>query len=127
MQPSTSQSKKTNAAERITAVFLELLERQFPIESTERSLKLKTAQDFAKNLFVHINYLNSSVKEVTGKPTTAHIADRIISEAKALLQHTTWSIAEIAYALGFEYPTYFNNFFKKKTGYVPKSERAAHL
>jgi AraC-like DNA-binding protein len=71
--------------------------------------------------------LNSSVKEVTGKPTTAHIAARIISEAKALLQHTNWSIAEIAYALGFEYPTYFNNFFKKKTGEIPKSVRFAHL
>jgi len=127
MQPSENYSKKTNAAERVTAVFLELLERQFPIESTDRPLELKTAQDFAKNLFVHVNYLNSSVKEVTGKPTTAHIADRIISEAKALLQHTNWSIAEIAYALGFEYPTYFNNFFKKKTGEIPKSIRLAHL
>ncbi len=127
MQPSENPSKKINAAERITAVFLELLERQFPIESTERPLEIKTAQDFAKNLFVHVNYLNSSVKEVTGKPTTAHIADRIISEAKALLQHTTWSIADIAYALGFEYPTYFNNFFKKKTGEIPKSVRLTHL
>jgi len=127
MQPSENYSKKTNAAERVTAVFLELLERQFPIESIDRPLELKTAQDFAKNLFVHVNYLNSSVKEVTGKPTTAHIADRIISEAKALLQHTNWSIAEIAYALGFEYPTYFNNFFKKKTGEIPKSVRLAHL
>ncbi|RYD73796.1 MAG: helix-turn-helix domain-containing protein, partial [Sphingobacteriales bacterium] len=51
----------------------------------------------------------------------------IISEAKALLQHTTWSVSEIAYALGFEYPTYFNNFFKKKTGEIPKSVRMAHL
>jgi AraC family transcriptional regulator, transcriptional activator of pobA len=127
MQPTVNQSKKANAAERITAVFLELLERQFPIESTDRPLELKTAQDFAKNLFVHVNYLNSSVKEVTGKPTTTHIADRIISEAKALLQHTNWSIAEIAYALGFEYPTYFNNFFKKKTGEIPKSVRLTHL
>jgi AraC family transcriptional regulator, transcriptional activator of pobA len=127
LQPSETQSKKTNAAERITAVFLELLERQFPIENTDRPLELKTAHDFARNLHVHVNYLNSSVKEVTGKPTTAHIADRIISEAKALLQHTTWSITEIAYALGFEYPTYFNNFFKKKTGEIPKSVRLARL
>src|ERR1051325_6658835 len=63
MQPTVNQSKKTNAAERITAVFLELLERQFPIESTDRPLELKTAQDFAKNLHVHVNYLNSSVKK----------------------------------------------------------------
>jgi len=127
MQPSGILSKCSNAAERITSVFLELLERQFPIENTDRPLELKTAQDFAKNLFIHTNYLNSSVKKVTGKSTTGHIAERIVSEAKALLQHTDWSIAEIAYALGFEYPTYFNNFFKKKTGHVPRSIRTAHL
>lgn len=124
MQPSESDPKQKNAAARITAVFLELLERQFPIESTQHPLELRSAQDFAKHLSVHINYLNSSVKEVTGKSTTTHIGDRIISEAKALLQHTDWNIAEIAYALGFEYPTYFNNFFKKKTGHIPKSVRA---
>ena len=127
MQPSESYSQQKNAATRITSVFLELLERQFPIESTEQSLELKAAQDFAKYLSVHVNYLNSSVKEITGKTTTEHIAERIISEAKALLQHTDWNIAEIAYTLGFEYPTYFNNFFKRKTGRIPKSIRAAHL
>jgi AraC-like DNA-binding protein len=127
MQPSESYSQQKNAAGRITSVFLELLERQFPIESTQNPLELKTAQDFAKYLSVHVNYLNSAVKEVTGKPTTEHIAERIISEAKALLQHTDWNIADIAYSLGFEYPTYFNNFFKKRTGHIPKSVRAAHL
>jgi AraC-like DNA-binding protein len=127
MQPSESYSKQKSAPERITAVFLELLERQFPIESTQRPLQLKTAQDFADGLSLHVNYLNSAVKNVTGKPTTTHISDRIISEAKALLQHTDWSISEIAYSLGFEYPTYFNNLFKKKTGEAPKSVRAAHL
>jgi AraC family transcriptional activator of pobA len=127
MQPSESWSKQKNAAARITAVFFELLERQFPVENADRPLELRTAQDFAKSLSIHINYLNSSVKEITGKSTTTHIGDRIIGEAKALLQHTDWNIAEIAYALGFEYPTYFNNFFKKKTGHIPKSVRAAHL
>lgn len=125
MQPSGMRvPEPTTAGARISALFLELLERQFPIESIARPLQLKTAQDYARQLSVHVNHLNSSVKEVTGKPTTAHIADRIISEAKALLQHTTWSIADIAYALGFDYPTYFTNFFKKKTGQSPKSLRA---
>jgi len=127
MQPSERYSEQKNAAQRITTVFLELLERQFPIESTSQPLQIKTAQDFAKHLSVHVNYLNSSVKEITGKPTTAHIAERIVTEAKALLLHTNWNIAEIAYSLGFEYPTYFNNFFKKNTGLIPKSVRVAHL
>lgn len=123
MQPSANYVKHKNASSRITSMFLELLERQFPIESMDRPLRLKTAQEYANNLSVHVNHLNRSVREITGKSTTAHIADRIISEAKALLQHTDWSIAEIAYALGFEYPTYFNNYFKRITGTVPRSLR----
>lgn len=127
MQPADHYFKHKNASERIAALFLELLERQFPIESTEHPLRIRTAQDFAQNLSVHVNHLNRSVKEITGKPTTAHIADRIISEARALLQHTDWNIAEIAYALGFEYPSYFNNFFKRLTGTVPKALRSTQI
>ena len=48
-------------------------------------LRLKTAQDYANALHVHVNYLNRAVKEVTGKSTTTHITERIVSEAKALL------------------------------------------
>ncbi|GAB2698956.1 response regulator transcription factor [Mucilaginibacter koreensis] len=127
MQPSENYDQHKNAASRITAVFLELLERQFPIESPDKPLQLKTAQDYAQNLSIHINYLNRAVKEVTGKPTTNHIAERIISEAKALLQHTSWNIADIAYALGFEYPSYFNNYFKRFTGTTPSALRGLEV
>ncbi|HWJ25219.1 MAG TPA: helix-turn-helix domain-containing protein [Flavisolibacter sp.] len=127
LQPSKHFDQQKNAASRLTTVFLELLERQFPIETTDRPLQLKTAQDYATNLHVHVNYLNRAVKETTGKPTTVHISERIISEAKALLQHTDWNISDIAYALGFEYPTYFNNYFKRMTGTNPKSLRAIEV
>jgi len=127
LQPSENFEQNKNAASRLTSVFFELLERQFPVESSDNPLRLKTAQDYASQLNVHVNYLNRAVKEVTGKPTTAHITERIISEAKALLLHTEWSIADIAYALGFEYTTYFNNFFKKLTGTNPKSLRGQEV
>src|SRR5919112_1008357 len=123
LQPSEHYDQHKNAASRLASVFLELLERQFPIESTDNPLRLKTAQDYAAALHVHVNYLNREVKEVTGKSTTTHITERIVSEAKALLQHTGWNIADIAYALGFQYPTYFNNFFKRLTGTNRKSLR----
>lgn len=125
LQPSECFDQHRNAASRITSVFLELLERQFPIESSDRPLQLKSAQDFAQHLSMHVNHLNRSVKEVTGKSTTTLIAERVIKEAKALLQHTDWTVAEIAYALGFEYPTYFNNYFKRMTGTAPLALRAA--
>jgi AraC family transcriptional activator of pobA len=123
IQPSQNILQFKNAATRITHLFMDLLERQFPIERAGDPLRLRTAQDFALGLSVHANYLNRSVKEVTGKPTSVHIAERISAEAKALLQHTDWSVADIAYALGFEYPSYFNNYFKRMTGATPKSLR----
>jgi AraC family transcriptional regulator, transcriptional activator of pobA len=122
IQPQNLPTQK-NAATRIAHLFAELLERQFPIENTDNPLKLRAAQDYAESLSVHVNYLNRSVKEVTGKPTSVHISERIVAEAKALLQHTDWSVADIAYGLGFEYPTYFNNYFKRSTGVTPGSYR----
>jgi len=127
LQPSERFDIKKNAASRLAAVFLELLERQFPIETADQPLQLTTAQDYAQNLGVHVNHLNRMVKEVTGKPTTAHITERITSEAKALLQHTDWPVADIAYALGFEYPTYFNNYFKRMTGMNPTTYRTTPI
>jgi AraC family transcriptional regulator, transcriptional activator of pobA len=127
LQPAENFDQVKNAAHRITNVFLELLERQFPIESTSRPLKLRTAQDYATTLNLHVNYLNRAVKETTGKSTTTHISERIASEAKALLLHTDWNVADIGYALGFEYPTYFNNFFKRITGTNPMSLRPAEV
>jgi AraC-like DNA-binding protein len=127
LQPAEEFDQVKNAAHRITNVFLELLERQFPVEGTDRPLQLRTAQDYATNLNLHVNYLNKAVKETTGKSTTTHISERIASEAKALLLHTDWNVADIAYALGFEYPTYFNNFFKRITGTNPMSLRPAEV
>jgi len=124
LQPSENFNAQKNATRRLASVFMELLERQFPIESPDRPLQLRSAKDYAKQLSVHVNYLNRAVKEVTGKSTTGHISDRITLEAKSILQHTDWNISEVAYALGFEYPTYFNNFFKKHTGATPTSLRA---
>ena len=124
LQPQATYYQHPNAASRIVSLFQGLLERQFPIDSPDHGLKLRTPADFARQLSVHVNHLNRAVRALTGKPTSAHIAERIISEAKALLQHTSWSTAEIAYGLGFEYPTYFNNFFKKQTGTTPSALRA---
>ncbi|GAB3281515.1 response regulator transcription factor [Larkinella harenae] len=123
LEPSQNVDHHKSAASRITAVFFELLERQFPIETVDRPLQLTTAQAYANILNVHVNYLNRAINEVTGKSTTTHIADRVLSEAKALLQHTDWNISDVAYSLGFEYPSYFNNFFKKLTGTNPRSFR----
>ncbi|TKT92405.1 helix-turn-helix domain-containing protein [Dyadobacter frigoris] len=123
MQASQISDSHINGSSRITSYFVELMDRQFPIDSPEHKLQLRTAKDYAQRLSVHINHLNRALKEVTGKTTTEHITERLIQESKILLKNSNWSISEIAYCLGFEYPEYFNNLFKKQTGITPNSFR----
>jgi len=120
MQPTATFDKQPiNASQRISALFLELLERQFPIDESHPGISLRAASDFAKQLNVHVNHLNRAVKEATEKTTSQIIAERILQEAKILLKHSTWSVSEIAYALGFTEVTHFNNFFKKHVPLAP--------
>ncbi len=114
MQPSSTFDKQPiNASQRISALFLELLERQFPVDDAHPNVHLRSASDFANQLNIHVNHLNRAVKETTLKTTSQLIAERILQESKILLKHSNWNVAEIAYALGFTEVTHFNNFFKK--------------
>jgi len=123
LQPMQAISTAQNASERISSLFIELLERQFPLESMNQRLGLRTAKDYADRLAVHVNHLNKVLKEVTGHTTTQIISNRVIQEAKILLKQTNWNIAEISYTLGFDDLSHFSNFFKKQTSFTPATFR----
>jgi AraC family transcriptional activator of pobA len=124
LQPATALYPSHTASARVSSLFIELLERQFPIESPHQKLNLRTAKDYADRLSVHVNHLNKVLKENTGKTTTDIISGRIIQEAKILLKQTDWNISEIAYSLGFEQVAHFSNFFRKQTSFAPLSFRS---
>ena len=120
MQPTAKLDEQPiNASQRISTLFLELLERQFPIDENHQALNLRSASGFAKQLNIHVNHLNRAVKENTDKTTSQIIADRIFRESKILLKHSAWNVSEIAFALGFNEVTHFNNFFKKHVQLSP--------
>jgi AraC-like DNA-binding protein len=123
LQPVSNSLEHPDAASRITSVFRELLERQFPIESTSQRFELRSPKVFAERLSVHVNYLNRAIKKTTGHTSTGLIFERLTAEAKALLKHTNWNIAEISYVLGFEDQAHFNNFFRKQTTMSPSAFR----
>lgn len=116
-----------DAAHRTTFRFLELLEQQFPIESPDAPLLLKTPKEFAQHLFMHVNSLNHSIKRVTGKTSSMLISNRVIQEAKALLLNSDWNISEISNALNFEHPAHFTNYFRKHTNQTPKEFRTSEI
>ncbi|WP_128545446.1 helix-turn-helix domain-containing protein [Larkinella soli] len=124
LQPAaTSLYHAANAATRISSLFMELLERQFPIESPRRQVVFRAPTDFASQLAVHVNHLNRALKETTGKTTSQIIAERVTQEARTLLRHTDWNVSEIAWCLGFEEAAHFINFFKKNVQLTPRSYR----
>lgn len=125
LEPAELAYRHSNANARITSVFIDLLERQFPIELPHEQFSLRQPRDFAGRLAVHVNHLNRAIKETTGKTTTRLIAERVVAEAKALLRHTSFNISEISYALGFEDMAHFDNFFKKQTATTPSAYRTA--
>jgi AraC family transcriptional activator of pobA len=123
LTPEVQLSQPGTSAARLSALFLDLLERQFPLASPQHPVLLKNANEFARQLAVHTNHLNKALKEQTGKTTSAHIAEKLVAEAKSLLLHSNWSLAEIGYCLGFEHTSNFNIFFKKQTGQPPHTYR----
>ena len=123
LKPMESADTTVNAASRISSLFIELLERQFPIESDAQIIQLKTPIDFAKTLGIHINHLNKVLKETTGRSTKEIINSRIAEESKILLKQTQWNVSEIAFALGFDEVAHFSNFFKKHTTLSPLKYR----
>ncbi|PTQ94097.1 AraC-like DNA-binding protein [Mucilaginibacter yixingensis] len=124
LQPALALHPTHSASARVSSLFIELLERQFPIESIHQRIQLRTAKDYAERLAVHVNHLNKVLKETTGKTTTDIIASRVAQEAKILLKQTNWNVSEIAYSLGFEETAHFSNFFKKQTATSPAAFRA---
>jgi AraC-like DNA-binding protein len=112
-----------NASLRIYWLFLELLERQFPLDKHHTQIKYKSPADFAKQLNVHINHLNKTLKHSCGQTTSEVISDRRLREAKFMLKQNSRNISEIAYCLGFKEVTHFNNFFKKHTNMNPMKFR----
>lgn len=117
------QIRESNSSLRISNHFKELLEGQFPIISISHRILLRHPVEFAEATDVHVNHLNRSLKQVTGKTTSQLIAERITKESKILLQDTAWNVVEIAWCLGFEDTTHFIRFFKKNTTQTPGAFR----
>lgn len=117
------ETQLNHANDRINTLFFELLERQFPIDENHPKIKFRLASDFAKQLNIHVNHLNKTLKKTTKKTTSQIISNRILQEAKILLKQSDLNISEIAFALGFKEVTHFSNFFKKYTSLSPSKFR----
>ena len=75
-----------------------------------------SVQEYASQMRISPIYLTECVKKATGKSAQKIIIDYKILYAKTLLHQMNKSVAEVAYALGFNEVANFNQFFKRNLG-----------
>lgn len=107
------------------STFERLLKAYFA-ENAQIERGLVEVKYFADRMNLSSKYLSDILKRETGKGAQEHINLHVIEKAKAALLTTNKSVAEIAYALGFEYPQYFSRLFKQKAGLTPSEFRNAN-
>ena len=76
----------------------------------------KLVSDYADDLCISPNYLNTVIKKVTGFSASHHIQQCIIREAKCRALYSGAMMKEIAYDLGFSDLAHFSKFFKNYSG-----------
>lgn len=105
----------TSVANRTFVLFRKLLEEHFRT--------MHTVQEYADLLNISARTLTKYVRQSAHCSPLQIVNDRIVLEAKRQLQHSTLSVKEIGYRLGFEDPSYFVKFFKRLTAHMPTDFR----
>jgi AraC-like DNA-binding protein len=80
---------------------------------------IKSVERFASMMSVSEKKLNKATNQVLGKSPKEIIDERVVLEAKRLLVHTSNSIKEVGFELGFDEPTNFIKYFKKHVKKTP--------
>jgi AraC family transcriptional regulator, transcriptional activator of pobA len=68
--------------------------------------------------------LTDVVRQFSGKSAKQLIVERILVEAKRLLNYTDSNIKDITYHLGYDDPGYFCRIFKNQTGLTPNEYKS---
>jgi AraC-like DNA-binding protein len=88
-----------------------------------QTLGLPSVGYCAEQLNLSPKYFGDLIKKETGKSAQEYIQLKIISIAKEKIFDTSKSISEVAYELGFKYPSHFTRFFKQQVGSTPNEYR----
>ena len=88
-----------------------------------QSLGLPSVGYCAEQLHLSPKYFGDLVKKETGKSAQEYIQLKLIDIAKEKIFDASKNISEVAYDLGFKYPSHFTRFFKQHVGSTPNEYR----
>lgn len=89
----------------------------------EHHIAHKSVIFYANQLSISENYLNKCIRRTTGKSTKQWINETNIQYSQILLRDSHRDVAQIAYDLNFQSPSYFARLFKKISGQTPTEFR----
>jgi AraC family transcriptional regulator, transcriptional activator of pobA len=113
--------REKDAAVNLTETSQVLVELQHHIE--QHYGQKHSPAEYAKLLNIPVKKLGKLVKDRLHRTLAQLIRDRILKHAKWQLLHTSRSIKEIAYEVGFEDEFYFSRLFKRSCGCSPANFR----
>lgn len=82
-----------------------------------------TLDELSQKSYISRWHLTRLFKEISGCSPFQYLTDKRLEESKALLKTTDKSIAEIAFAVGFDSQSYFSQIFKRKYKISPLQYR----
>jgi len=84
-----------------------------------------TLESVASQVHLTPAYFSTLFKQSTGTAFKEHLNLVRVEESKRLLQHTDYSLLDIAIASGFDNQSYFTKVFRKYTGLTPGQFRCS--
>ena len=103
-----------------------MLFRQFQKSIRISNNPQKTITSYAQELGITLVHLNRICRNSMGKTAIQVVHEYHIGQAQNYLQHSSYSISEIAYQLNFNDASYFSRLFKNITGLSPKEFRVKY-
>ena len=115
--PKDTMARAATTSARLVAAYTDLVERDFASG--------KGVSDYAASLGVTPTHLTRCCNQTCGKSAISVLQDRILFEARALLQTTKMPVKDIATLLGFSSAAYFTRSFQGETKQTPSAFRKA--
>lgn len=81
----------------------------------------------ASELCLSAGYFGDLIKKETGKSAQTYIQQKVINIAKERILNPRYTITQVAYELGFQYPQHFTRLFKRVTGKTPNEYKSFSL
>ncbi len=109
----------------ITRAYFDLLDLHLAEIVSGGATEMLTLHEIASTLCVSHTHLTDTIQQTMGHHPCHFYDLKIVEQAKKMMLHTDFSIADIAKMLTYD-PSNFSKFFRKFTGETPGAFRKLH-